>query len=114
MFSIQNTITTQNRLAIRDGFVEIPDAMRFRQKLTVEDALAVVPGATIAKLTFAHLNEDDSNVVLVSDFYPFLGGGPSITDEWWFMLPKNLDNANPTPTDWYQVLRTAAAAKLVT
>lgn len=113
MFTVQGTITTQNKLAVRDGFVEIPDAMRFRQTLTVADVLALIPGSRVTKETFSWSNEGNGALQYMSSTFPALGDGPSVTDELWILLPANTDNANPTPTDWYQVLRTAAAAKVV-
>jgi hypothetical protein len=114
MFSTQNTITTQNKLAIRDGFVEIPDAMRFRTTITVAAALALIPGSSVVKQTYAHNKDLGSTVQLMTSKYPFLGDGPNIADELWLLLPANQDDANPTPTDWYQVLRDAAATTIVT
>lgn len=111
MFSIRNTITTQNRLAIRDGFVEIPDAMRFRQTVKVSAALAAVPGSSVVKLTYAHSKDLESTVVVMSSSFPILGTGLGIADELWFQLPVTQDGTNQT--DWYQVLRDTAAATVV-
>jgi hypothetical protein len=113
MFSTQNTITTQNMLAVRDGFVEIPDAMRFRQTMTVAAVLALIPGSTVVKLTYAHSKDLGSTVQYMSTTFPILGTGLGITDELWILLPANQDDKNPTPTDWYQTLRDAAAITVV-
>lgn len=115
MFSTQSTITTQNKLAIRDGFVEIPDAMRFRQTITVAAALALVPGSMVVKQTYATMNflGSQAQVQTMGPNYPILGDGPLVADELWFLLPANQDDKNPTPTDWYQVLRNAAATTVV-
>ena len=113
MFTTQGTITTQNKLAVRDGFVEIPDAMRFRQTLTVAEVLALIPGSRLAKETFSWpVGTDPAS--FISSTFPALGTGVGVTDELWIHLPAYTVNTNPTPTDWYQVLRTAAAAKIVT
>lgn len=90
MFSTQ--ISIQNKLAVRDGFVEIPDAMRFRQALTRDEVLVLIPGS-VAK------RESSSKY--------------RISDEEWIELPAYDKAVDPTPTDWYQTLRTAAAAKTI-
>lgn len=114
MFSTQNTITTQNKLAIRDGFVEIPDAMRFRQTITVAAALALIPGSVVVKQTYATNKFDTlTTVQLMGPNYPILGDGPLVADELWLLLPANQDDKNPTPMDWYQILRNAAATTVV-
>lgn len=89
MFSTQ--ISIQNKLAVRDGFVEIPDAMRFRQTLTKDEVLALIPGSVAKRETCTKY---------------------IISDEEWIELPVYLTSAHQT--DWYQTLRTAAAAKIVT
>lgn len=110
MFSTQ--ISIQDKLAVRDGFVEIPDAMRFRQTLTVADVLAAIPGSKLAKETYSWPKVVPP-VVFTSTSFPALGTGLGVTDELWILLPAFDKSANPTSTDWYQVLRTAAAAKVV-
>lgn len=115
MFSTHSTITTQNKLAIRDGFVEIPDVMRFRQTITVAAALALIPGSVVVKETYAAKNFHSlTHVQTMGANYPILGSGPLVADELWLLLPPNQDDADPTPTDWYQILRNAAAATIVT
>ena len=112
MFTTQGVITTQNKLAVRDGFVEIPNSMKSRQKLTISEVLALVPGSKVAKETYSWpLNV--GSVGFMSTTFPILGTGLGVTDELWILLPANTDNQNPTPTDWYGVLRTAAEAKVV-
>ena len=91
MFSIQ--VSIQDKLAVRDGYVEVPDAMRFRQTLTKAAVLALIPGSVAKRESSTRYR---------------------ITDEEWIELPAFDKSANPTPTDWYQVLRTAAAAVVVT
>jgi hypothetical protein len=114
MFSTQSTITTQNKLAIRDGFVEIPDAMRFRQTITVAAALLLVPGSVVVKQTYAARNYLGGAIQVMGPNYPILGDGPLVADQLWLLLPAYQDDKNPTPTDWYQVLRDAAATTIVT
>lgn len=113
MFTTQGTITTQNKLAVRDGFVEIPDAMRFRQTLKISDVLGAIPGAKLMKETGTWNKWGTGTIQYQSATFPILGSGPQVADELWILLPANQDDANPTPTDWYQVLRTLAATKTI-
>lgn len=88
MFS--TPISIQNKLVVRDGFVEIPDAMRFRQTLTEAEVLALIPGSVSKRETSTRY---------------------IISDEKWIELPV-YDRSAHQP-DYYQTLRTAAAAKIV-
>lgn len=85
MFS--TPINIQNKLAVRDGYVEIPDAMRYRQAVTVAQALAAIPGSVRRR-------ETSSKYI--------------ISDQEWIELPAY--DRSASQTDWYQTLRTLAAS----
>jgi len=84
-------INIQRKLAVINGFVEIPDGQRtLRTRLTVDDVLALIPGATASRIGLA----------------------PSqIHDQQWIFLPEYDRQADTQPpADWFQILRDAASA----
>jgi len=85
MFS--TPINIQNKLAVRDGYVEIPDAMRYRQAVTVAQALAAIPGSVVKRESSTQYK---------------------LSDQKWIELPAYGRSASQT--DWYQTLRALAAS----
>lgn len=95
MFSTPISITY--KLAVRDGYVEVPDGIIYRYAVPVDSAhmvpftkvLTLIPGSTVTR--------ESKN--------------PSrISDQLWVELPAFDRSQNPSPTDWYQTLRNAGAA----
>lgn len=83
-------INIERKLAVINGFVEIPDGQRtLRTKLTPEDVVALIPGSRIIRL----------------------GKAPSrIVDQEWVVLPAYERSSSPQPPDdYFAILRAAAS-----
>lgn len=82
-------IDIERKLAVVNGFVEIPDGQRtLRTKLTPEDVLSLISGSKRIRIGLA----------------------PSrIVDQEWILLPAfdRFADTQP-PADWFQILRDAA------
>ena len=79
-------ITITRRLAIINGFVEIPDGQRrFRTSLTAADVLSLIPGSTLER------------------------EGTMVGDQEFILLPAESRQAGPQ-LDYFQILRVAAEA----
>ncbi len=85
---ILTAIDIERKLAVINGFVEVPDLQRTaRTKLTPEAVLLLIPGSTRTRV-----------------------GLPSrIVDQEWIVLPTfdRFADAQP-PEDWFAILRAAA------
>lgn len=81
-------INIQHKLAVRNGFVEIPDQPKYSTKLTVDDVLALIPGSVRKRQTHSAMQ---------------------IIDQEWIELP-DFERADGVASDYYQALREAAAA----
>lgn len=86
MFTVQ--IDIQYKLAVRDGFVEIPDKPDFRSKLTPDDVLSLISGSVRKRQ--AHTPRQ-------------------INDQEWIELPA-FDKFDGASQDFYQIIRDAALA----
>lgn len=94
MFSTPIGITY--KLAVRDGYVEVPDGLLYRYALPVNknhislaDVFDLIPGSRVKYET----------------------NNPSkISDQLWVELPAFDKSQRTSPTDWYQTLRTAGLA----
>ena len=76
-------IDIQHKLAVRNGYVEIPDDFVHRASLTVEQVLALIPGAVRKRQ---------------------VGVSQMIHDQEWIELPA-FDKADGPADDYYQILR---------
>jgi len=88
---ILTAIDIERKLAVVNGFVEIPDGQRtLRTKLTPEDVLALIPGTRRVRIGLAPAR---------------------IHDQEWIVFPTydRFADAQP-PADWFQILRDAAEA----
>ena len=87
--AFSTTINIELKLAVINGFVEIPDGQRtLRTKLTPADVLDLIPGSSTTRLW---------------------DGNSRIVHQEWIVLPQ-YDRSSTTrpPEDWYQILRDAA------
>ena len=78
-------IDIQHKLAVRDGFVEIPDDPVHPATLTVDQVLTLIPGAVRRRQAFV---------------------ASQIIDQEWIELPA-FDRAATPDQDFYQILRDA-------
>lgn len=79
------TINIQHKLAVRNGFVEIPDMpITGSTKLTPEDVLSLIPGSVRRRQAFV---------------------ASQIVDQEWIELPAYERQADEP--DYYQILRNA-------
>jgi len=83
-------ISIERKLAVINGFVEIPDGQRtLRSKLTPEDVLDLIPGSSRIRVGLAS----------------------RIVDQEWIVLPAYDRFADAQPADdFFQILRDAAEA----
>ena len=80
-------IDIRRKLAVINGFVEIPDGQRTaRTALTPSQVLNLIPGAVRTRV-----------------------GNSQIIDQEWIQLP-DFDRSDGYPEDWYAILRAAAEA----
>jgi hypothetical protein len=92
MFSTPIGITY--KLAVRDGYVEVPDGLLYRYAVPVDSAHMVPLSQVLTLIPGSKVTRESKN--------------PSrISDELWIELPSFDRSQNPSPTDWYQVLRAA-------
>ncbi|MEM3097439.1 MAG: hypothetical protein QXU32_01800 [Nitrososphaerales archaeon] len=82
------SINIQYKLAVRNGFVEIPDQPKYSTKLTVDDVLALIPGSVRRRQVHT---------------------ANRLIDQEWVELPA-FDKADGPASDYYKTLRTAAAS----
>lgn len=76
-------INIQYKLAVRNGFVEIPDDPVHSTSLTPEDVLVLIPGATRKRQVHTACR---------------------IIDQEWIELPA-FDKADGSAQDYYEILR---------
>jgi hypothetical protein len=79
-------IDIQYKLAVRNGFVEIPGDEIHKTSLTPEDVLALIPGSVRRRQSSAQYR---------------------IIDQEWIELPA-FDRASGPSEDFYEILRAAA------
>lgn len=92
MFSTPISITY--KLAVRDGYVEVPDGLLYRYAVPVDSAHMVALSQVLTLIPGSKVTRESKN--------------PSrISDQLWVELPAFDRSANPMTTDWYQTLRTA-------
>lgn len=95
MFSTSISITY--KLAVRDGYVEVPDGLLYRYGVPVDSAHMVPFSQVLTLIPGSKVTRESKN--------------PSrISDELWVELPAFDRSQNPSPTDWYRTLRTAGLA----
>ena len=81
----QTLINIERKLAVRNGFVEIPDGPLLRTSLTPEEVLSTIPGSKRIRIGLA----------------------PSrIVDQEWIILPA-FDRFDGAPEDFFEILRNA-------
>lgn len=79
-------INITRKLAVINGFVEIPNSTADEKNLvTLDEALSLIPGSTTVTV------------------------GSHVEDQTWFVLPA-FDTDNGPAQDWFQVLRDAATS----
>lgn len=94
MFSTPISITY--KLAVRDGYVEVPDGLLYRYAIPVDKS---------------HISLADVLTLITGSKVVYETRNPSkISDQLWVELPA-FDKSNRTsPTDWYRTLRTAGSS----
>jgi len=100
-------IGIERKLAVVNGFVEIPDGARtMRTKLTPLDVLALIPGSTLVRLS------PDSPVgeIQILDPTAVSISGSSRQNNRLFVKLPNHDRLVGPPEDWFSLLRAAASA----
>jgi len=98
-------IGIRRKLAVTNGFVDIPDGQRFlRTKLTALDVLGLIPGSTLIRMG-ARNSSMASIQVLDPTSYNLRGSG-RMGERLYIQLPEydRLDG----PVDWFTFLRAVA------
>jgi hypothetical protein len=100
-------IDVERKLAVVNGFVEIPDGQRtLRTKLTPLDVLALIPGSTLIRLS----PHSAMTEIIVSDPTAVsISGGARQQNRLFVKLPA-FDRLDGPPEDWFATLRAAAEA----
>lgn len=104
--AFSTNIDVERKLAVVNGFVEIPDGQRtLRTKLTPLDVLALIPGSTLVRLS------PDSPVgeIQILDPTAVSISGSSRQNNRLFVRLPTFDRLDGPPEDWFSLLRTAAA-----
>ena len=99
-------INIERKLAVVNGFVEIPDGARtLRTKLTPLDVLDLIPGSTLIRLSphsaMGEITVLDPTAVSIS--------GASRQQNRLFVKLPAYDRLEGFPEDWFATLRAAAA-----
>jgi hypothetical protein len=100
-------IDIERKLAVVNGFVEIPDGQRtLRTKLTPLDVLDLIPGSTLIRLS-PHSSVDE--ITVLDPTAVSINGAARQQNRLFVKLPA-YDRLDGAPDDWFALLRTAAAA----
>ena len=103
-FEVQ--IDIERKLAVVNGFVEIPDGQRtLRTKLTPLDVLDLIPGSTLIRLSpHSAVNE----ITVLDPTAVTISGAARQQNRLFVKLPA-YDRIVGAPADWFAILRAAAA-----
>lgn len=102
-FEVQ--IDIEKKLAVVNGFVEIPDGQRtLRTKLTPLDVLDLIPGSTLIRLS---PHSSVGEITIVDPTAVSISGGARQQNRLFVKLPA-FNRLDGPPTDWFAVLRAAA------
>lgn len=100
-------IDIEKKLAVVNGFVEIPDGQRtLRTKLTPLDVLSLIPGSTLIRLS---PHSSVSEITVLDPTAVTISGAAREQNRLFVKLPA-YDRLAGFPQDWFALLRTAAAA----
>lgn len=100
-----SSINVERKLAVINGFVEIPDGQfNLRTKLTPDDVLALIPGSKLIRLS-PYSNSEQVISISVNPSTAF--GVVKKISRLFIKLPP-FDSFTGYPTDWYNTLREAA------
>lgn len=98
-------INVEKKLAVVNGFVEIPDGQRtLRTKLTPLDVIDLIPGSTLIRLS-PHSAVDE--IIVLDPTAVTISGSARQQNRLFVKLPA-YDRLDGPPTDWFAVLRAAA------
>ena len=100
-------INIERKLAVVNGFVEIPDGARtLRTKLSPLDVLDLIPGSTLIRLS-PHSAVDE--IEIVDPTAVSINGAARQQNRLFVKLPA-FDRLVGPPEDWFATLRVAADA----
>lgn len=103
--AFQVQVNIERKLAVVNGFVEIPDGQRtLRTKLTPLDVLDLIPGSTLVRLS---PNSDMEEIVVIDPTAVSINGKARQQNRLFVKLPA-FDRLEGPPEDWFAVLRAAA------
>ena len=101
-------INIERKLAVVNGFVEIPDGQcTLRTKLTPLDVLDLIPGSTLVRLSPHSAMEE---IVILDPTAVTISGAARQQNRLFVKLPA-YDRLNGPSSDWFALLRAAAAAQ---
>lgn len=104
-FEVQ--IDIERKLAVVNGFVEIPDGQRtLRTKLSPLDVLDLIPGSTLIRLS---PHSAIPEIVVLDPTAVSINGAARQQNRLFVKLPA-FDRLVGPPDDWFAILRTAATA----
>ena len=99
-------INIERKLAVVNGFVEIPDGARtLRTKLTPLDVLDLIPGSTLIRLSPHSAMEE---ITVLDPTAVSISGASRQQNRLFVKLPA-YDRLEGFPEDWFATLRAAAA-----
>lgn len=102
-FNVQ--INVERKLAVVNGFVEIPDGQRtLRTKLTPLDVLDLIPGSSLIRLS---PNSAIEEIIVLDPTAVSISGGARQQNRLFVKLPS-FDRLDGPPEDWFTILRDAA------
>lgn len=100
-------INVEKKLAVVNGFVEIPDGQRtLKTKLTPLDVIDLIPGSTLIRLS---PHSSISEIIVLDPTAVSISGSARQQNRLFVKLPA-YDRLDGPPTDWFALLRVAAAA----
>ena len=104
--ALQIQINIERKLAVVNGFVEIPDGARtLRTKLTPLDVLDLIPGSTLIRLSPYSAMEE---ITVLDPTAVSISGASRQQNRLFVKLPA-YDRLEGFPEDWFATLRAAAA-----
>ena len=100
-------IDVERKLAVVNGFVEIPDGQRtLKTKLTPLDVLALIPGSSLVRLSPHSLLPE---IEVLDPTAVSISGGARQQNRLFVKLPA-FNRLDGPPEDWFATLRAAAEA----
>ena len=98
-------IDVERKLAVVNGFVEIPDGQRtLKTKLTPLDVLSLIPGSTLVRLS---PHSAVSEITVLDPTAVTISGASRQQNRLFVKLPA-YDRLNGPSDDWFALLRAAA------